>query len=66
MAPLAINALALVTLSTYSGYCLDDNCDDFSDDAMVSSSRSGRNSRLYKGTFIKDVVSMRRGRVSTK
>mgnify|MGYP001261861021 CR=1 FL=1 len=66
MAPLAINALTLVTLSTYSGYCLDDNCDDFSDDAMVSSSRSGRRSRLHKGSSIKDVVSMGRKGVSTK
>ena len=66
MAPLAINALTLVTLSTYSGYCLDDNCDDFSDDAMVSSSRSGRRSQLHKGSSIKDVVSMGRKGVSTK
>ena len=66
MAPLAINALTLVTLSTYSGYCLDDNCDDFSDDAIVSSSRSGRRSRLHKGLSIKDVVSMGRKGVSTK
>ena len=63
LAPLAINALTLVTLST--GYCLDDNCDDFSDDAMVSSVRSGRKSRLHNGSSIKAVVSMGRKGVST-
>ena len=42
MAPLAINALTLVTLSTYSGYCLDDNCDDFSDDAKQWSAAAGQ------------------------